>query len=83
MQALHEEKKQQMKQANTERRKMREVPKSHSNGYKSIKEKLLKSKTRINSVKFGVPFTQTCRKDDREHTYDKVEQPTETSRKPK
>lgn len=58
---------------------MREVPKSHSNGYKYIKEKLVKSKTRINSVKFGVPFTQVCHDDSREHVYDRVEQPPEAS----
>jgi hypothetical protein len=82
MQALDEEQKQQRKQADTNRRKMREVPKSHSNGYKYIKEKLIKSNTRITSVKvhmvnfqFGVPFTQVCDIDVREKTFDKVEVP--------
>ncbi|KAI8915038.1 hypothetical protein BC831DRAFT_499541 [Entophlyctis helioformis] len=56
-------------------RKFREVPKRHTNGFKYIKEKLVKSNLRVNSVKFGVPFMSICEVDDREHSYDKKDEP--------
>ncbi|KAL2920013.1 hypothetical protein HK105_200079 [Polyrhizophydium stewartii] len=58
-------------------RKFRDVPKRHTNGFKYIKEKVAKSNLKVNSVKFGVPFSSVCEVDDREHTYDKKDEPVD------
>ncbi|KAJ3321637.1 hypothetical protein HDV06_004052 [Boothiomyces sp. JEL0866] len=64
---------QQKKQQAKMKMKFREVPKLSSNGFRYIKDKLSKSNTRIGSVKFGVPFTEVCEKDEREHVYDTIQ----------
>ncbi|KAI8894480.1 hypothetical protein BC833DRAFT_217378 [Globomyces pollinis-pini] len=71
---------QQKKQQAKMKMKFREVPKRHTNGFKYIKEKLAKSNNRIGSVKFGVPFTDVCELDNRDHTYDTTDQPKNENR---
>jgi hypothetical protein len=60
----------------TDRKKLLQVQKGHSNGYRHIKHRLAESNRRIGAVKvhfltqFGVSISSVCHNDVREHTYD-------------
>lgn len=56
-----EDGKMQRKMADTERRKLKEVPKGlNANGYRYIQENLQKSSSRMVLVKSGVPYIRLC-----------------------